>query len=382
MAVDILRFVDSPDVRQHMRDIGFQPSTAEAAFLVWRCHDATLQERFEAWEYIIGTMPNCAMTRCHCMLDIPDFHEFLRQHMALQRRKFAQFKETDGYVYLYGSWNCHHADGEMNELYSTFEGCVAAAVAYARDDTCGASSFAGPCIEMCPRNDFEHDAYGRYIVKRCVNAERQGRESICEINANGEVLRIDCALSGEDLNLDEAFYEMCFDFPTPFHAGDVLCNWHTGGAPFVLTKVRLWGVDLARREIPFSEQQGSFIANADKRRARYLAQGGADNMDCFGFALQECKDGEPYLWEDDFGVCDTLDAAYYRRPLAGKYRVLKPISEFFKGNSGIEAVVNAVVALTQQTGVDNRLSTFRSQYVSEYVESMGLAEAPAEGERE
>ena len=82
MTIDILRFVGSPDVRQHMRDIGYQPSTPEAAFLVWHCHDATLQERFAAWEQIIATMPNCGYQTKRLEIEISDFHEFLHRYIA------------------------------------------------------------------------------------------------------------------------------------------------------------------------------------------------------------------------------------------------------------------------------------------------------------
>ena len=35
VAMDIFNFIDSRDIREHLRSIDFQPSTIEAAYLLW-----------------------------------------------------------------------------------------------------------------------------------------------------------------------------------------------------------------------------------------------------------------------------------------------------------------------------------------------------------
>lgn len=54
--MDILDFVDSQDIREHLRSIDFQPSTIEAAYLVWFSKTATLDQKCEAWQEIARTM--------------------------------------------------------------------------------------------------------------------------------------------------------------------------------------------------------------------------------------------------------------------------------------------------------------------------------------
>lgn len=382
MALDILQFVDSPDVRQYMRSIGYQPSTPEAAFLVWHCNAATLEERFAAWEQIIATMPNCGYETKRLQIEIPDFHKFLRQYMALQKRLLEDFKKPNGCLYVYGVRTRFHASDEGSELYSTFESCVAAAVEDAMDVGRFTSSYY-ECSEMRPAGSFRSDVYERFIVKRQIDDEKEGGEDECTINANGDVLEIDCCsgLSSYEPNLDTAFREMLFKFPLPFRTGDILFDWHRGGAPYVLTEVRLGGTEQKRRGALPLELREDYVEAADKDLARYLAQGGAEHIDGFGYALEECCDGEPYVWVDNLGMHDMLNAAYCDRPLSGRYRLLKPVSEYLKGNSNIGAVVNVVVTLTQQMGAESRVDMFRSEYAPKLVADFGFTEEPRDGQR-
>ena len=42
--MDLFRFIDSKDIREHLRQIGYSFTAPEAAFLVWQCRNATLKE--------------------------------------------------------------------------------------------------------------------------------------------------------------------------------------------------------------------------------------------------------------------------------------------------------------------------------------------------
>ena len=35
--MDLFRFIDSKDIREHLRQIGYSFTAPEAAFLVWQC---------------------------------------------------------------------------------------------------------------------------------------------------------------------------------------------------------------------------------------------------------------------------------------------------------------------------------------------------------
>ena len=58
MSRDFVEFINSEDVKQYVRETGYQLSSQEAAFVVWQSKDTPLEERFAAWEEIIETMPD------------------------------------------------------------------------------------------------------------------------------------------------------------------------------------------------------------------------------------------------------------------------------------------------------------------------------------
>lgn len=97
--MDIYKFVVSNSIRNYLKRINYKFSTQEAAFLVWYCETATLEEKFGAWEEIINTMPNCSMQERIDMEAIPDFHKFLIDYIKLQKKLLNKFK-TAKKVYI------------------------------------------------------------------------------------------------------------------------------------------------------------------------------------------------------------------------------------------------------------------------------------------
>ena len=83
--MDIYKFVVSNSIRNYLKRINYKFSTQEAAFWVWYCETATLEEKLGAWEEIINTMPNCSMQERIDMEAIPDFHKFLIDYIKLQK---------------------------------------------------------------------------------------------------------------------------------------------------------------------------------------------------------------------------------------------------------------------------------------------------------
>ena len=57
--MDITGFINSKDIREHHRAIGYEYNALEAAWLVSQCQHATLEEKHEAWRWIIVNMPDC-----------------------------------------------------------------------------------------------------------------------------------------------------------------------------------------------------------------------------------------------------------------------------------------------------------------------------------
>lgn len=43
--MDILRFVNSKDIRKHLETIGYEFNSLETAWLIYQCRDATIDEK-------------------------------------------------------------------------------------------------------------------------------------------------------------------------------------------------------------------------------------------------------------------------------------------------------------------------------------------------
>ena len=156
--MDIYRFIDSRDMREHLQQLNYSFTTPEAAFLVYWCKNAALEERIAAWREIIDTMPNCAMAERLNLEAIPDFHQFLRDYIDLQERDLRRFKEPDGCVYVCELSRRGELCGDMEfGPFSDFDRCLSAAIRRAaEEETVGLHIFKRPMDpgEDSPREDY------------------------------------------------------------------------------------------------------------------------------------------------------------------------------------------------------------------------------------
>ena len=61
--MDVFRFINSGVMRKHLKDMGYEFSSLEAAWLIYQCHDATIDEKHKAWNELIEKMPDCTVTK-------------------------------------------------------------------------------------------------------------------------------------------------------------------------------------------------------------------------------------------------------------------------------------------------------------------------------
>ena len=48
--MDVFNLIDSPDVRKHLRSIGYEFSPTDKAYVIWKCRSISLEERWRLWE--------------------------------------------------------------------------------------------------------------------------------------------------------------------------------------------------------------------------------------------------------------------------------------------------------------------------------------------
>ena len=100
--MNILRFVNSKDIREHLRNIGYEFNSLEAAWLIYQFRDATIDEKHKAWNELIATMPDCPIEKRLNTVAQDSLHAFLRQYMELENKYLNEFydeKHADTFDY-------------------------------------------------------------------------------------------------------------------------------------------------------------------------------------------------------------------------------------------------------------------------------------------
>lgn len=364
--MDINRFMNSKDVAKHFREVGFEPNAAEAAYLVEICERATLEEKVEAWQEIIDTMPDCPMGWNHNVKKRKSAHEFLRDYIDLQGRLLDMFSESDGYIYFAHKmrwakkpdWlNLENDDlwtEEWPKPFSTLSGCIDHLKAEINE---GGDEYDRYRIAKV-KVDFHSDSY-------------QYHQN--EILLDGQFRPMGVWIGG----LDERDYELettlAFSFykmPIPFKCGDlVIDRTDPRPHPFAFNKLKFWNTsELA--------EHGCKLPPADKaekldRRVAYSDErGGWDDshMVACGFELGSDYDGgslkDPCdLCYDVFGACGNyLNLEYYTEPLEGNHKVLGIASSYMKDEIDVECAVN----FTRLVSLEHQAAKLKQSYDVEY----------------
>lgn len=361
--MDIFRFIDSSDIREHLRKINYPFTTPEAAFLVWHCETAALEEKFAAWEEIIRTMPNCEMAERLNMEAIPDFHAFLRRYMDLKRRQISRFENADGELYVAD----FYPDDRMSQEkytwgwdfgpFTSFRKCLDASVTKIKE--CFDEINRIRISKMQP--DDPDSANSEYLV----------------FDADGKIMDVNVynGLSDEDRDTDAAFDGMWFDFPTPFQTGDILHDYSDKGEkdPMILEYIITWNEERLR-QIPAASFSEEFLTITDSLLKRLKARGDTSDMGAYGYGLGEMQSYiDPYFCQCDIvGGRDYLNLEYCRRPLSGRYKTLLPVSLFLKQEISLDMMLNAY-ELALHAGRNEDLEGYLKQdYSEEALNLIGL----------
>lgn len=348
-------FIESDAIREYLIKIHYCFTTPEAAFLVWYCKSATLKKKFAAWENIIETMPDCGMLKRFNMEAIPDFHVFLRKYIDLQKNYIRRFKTAGKGLYFYS-----FDDNDFN--FGPYENFQA-------------------CIESALKNVKEYDDVKeiRIALKKINPTYCSNEIAVCRLNTEGEFLQIEWWTNDgpeDDIETNTAFEGMWFDFPTPFQAGDILCQMTDVEEehPIVLEHLSPWEI----KEI--AQVPGSFVSEQsftrdDKRVHRLYMK--ADNSDMRAYGYQIEYDGfnqgsSMYLEIDDFGCADYLELTYCKKPLKGYNSMLLPVSLFLKKEIDLEILMNSYLMDAFQYSAENVKSSLTSWIDEEYLNRVGL----------
>ena len=322
--MDLYRFINSRDIRKHLKDINYKFNALEASWLVYQCADATLDEKKEAWTWIIENMPDIEV---HERVNCPyreSLHDTLKKYMEMTDDLLDRFTSGDEGVYTY----IYYEDGQKcgiaepkRQVFFSLEDCLAEV----KDCLDGYRE----CLEEEKKDPCYHRISTKArVIKHFKNCEHKidvTYDFDCRIKSV-ELLNLD-DVSDEYVDLQIGFFDgFWFDFPTPFKKGDIVHMFDEDpDAPdayyycrgnIVLTSLLPW--DLKDEGIP------------NKKKYLEGKNGDTSDMTVYGYFLRE--DGSIY----NECTCNYMDLEYYRGSYKGINRICKALSNFIKGEIEIE----------------------------------------------
>lgn len=336
---DVFEFLDSHSIKEHLQRIDYELTTPVAAFIVNCSHKATLQQKLEGWQKIIDNMPNCTMSRRNDTVNIPDFHAFLHNVVRQEQRKLAHFKRTDGqslYFFEDYSWDRRDQDRCLYGPYSSYQKCFDAIWKELGGDSPKAIKITRRPID--PTED-------HYV------------DDMVVLNENGEVMSCDYRFEGE---WDEAgtasdFEDMWFDIPTPFHAGDIVCNLQRPDEPMVLFDLQTWGSERVDKELASSVYKDRLVQKADKLLRWHRYDGDTSDMYAYGCQVSSALHFPFYIGEPEGFL---LDIDYYREPLKPAERILYGIRAYVKGDLTVDSLAAMASACELQALAEKKARGF------------------------
>lgn len=144
-------------------------------------------------------------------------------------------------------------------------------------------------------------------------------------------------------DFDSVCSETCIAIPTPFCRGDLA--YHSGEGSFVLDYIHTWDLE-KRLENGFSEKEAE---KGDQEMRLCFWTGEPSGMWTYGYKMRE----DFGVWYDEPGCQEYFDLEYYTGSLEGKEQVLKPISEYLKGNYGLELLLNGCTFLMLEESISS-----------------------------
>lgn len=351
MSRDFVEFINSEDVKQYVRETGYQLSSQEAAFVVWQSKNTPLEERFAAWEEIIETMPDSSFagygkfnfkTKQMEPAPVYSLHDFLRQYIQRQRELLEAFtKEGDGTYALEkreGPW----MGGEINDWFSS-------------------ESRYGRYGDVMEDMEMEKGwgCFNRMRVQKITNCGSMRTKT-----SMPNILTLDYDMDAQPLRfvyrddfrhraqhpdeLEKLFSKLEVRIPVPFRRGDIL--WDPSGepgipyeedsTPFVLDYIPNWNE---------AEQETNGFVPGEKfyqrkgENGKYESRFKDPPRDYGAYGVTVVAGGQLHQAYDGFAC--YLDLETYDGPLEGTFAALKPISQYMKGNLPEDLFLNSVLTL-------------------------------------
>ena len=304
--MDITSFINSRDIRDYHREIGYKYNALEAAWLVYQCRDINVRQKHEAWNWIIHHMPDCKVVngRIHRYYYDTSVHKVIADYIDLEKAFIDSFMSESGYLYTYSHSFELSDKGDIDivdgkGVFTSAEKCIENIL---KEEDPEETKFA-EISRRIPDEDGYYNCHGSIVIDLC-----------------GEI--IDVMIETKDnsdrrlIDLKYFFEDLWFAFPVPFKRGDIVFthNRFESEEPIVLTDI----------VIPSNWDREEYI------KMRLEHGGDTSDMNLYGYMM----DNSGYIGPFHEVWWNYMDVEYYRKELMGIDRVLKIISNWLKGNFG------------------------------------------------
>lgn len=296
--IDILRFINSKDIREYLKTINYEFNSLEAAWLIYQCRNATIEEKHAAWRELIRTMPDCKIPERMNSNPHDSLHNYLRKYIDYEENIFDEyFTSTENWIYTV-EWLEQGTWFSSDKLYKTFE-------------------------KAQQELHEEYKDWERKYIYRITKQKLESKQYITVyFDKNNEPYDYGICEYHEELTeiLYGVFDGLWFDFPTPFKKGDILCQYDLDGketsgfcrGPFVIKGI-----------------------TPDEVRDWTRKDGDTSDMNAWGY-FQD-PDGTIYYKV----MHNYMNLEYYHGELTEKKRILKALGNFLKGEIDVELMCRA-----------------------------------------
>lgn len=295
--MNIIEFINSNAIREHMAKFGDIFSPLDKSYLIYQSRGKSLQEKINAMNELLESSGDFELKNARKRFYYTDitFHGLLKGYIETEQYILDKFfeKEADA-VYTYSIlWNGEIL--EYNEPFADYKSCYDALLKEIADDG---------YID-------ETEIIKRYVKPSCSELTKTISAVFSNDLAFIHSVYAEGILNKKQHEIYDIFDEMWVDVPTPFKKGDILY----GSYPFVMGYGHCEPFVLL-----------DVCNNKSKERTNKLKQSG-DTTDMTAYGYWQRENGQIYL------ECmhDYLSLEYYDGDFKGEKRILKVLSSFLKG---------------------------------------------------
>lgn len=96
--MDILQFINSNAIRNHLKKKNWQFDTLEAAWLIYHSYNHSVYEKFDAYEQLMKEYPDCRVKERLHTLAQESLFKYLKNYINEYKKAIYEF-EAPGSVY-------------------------------------------------------------------------------------------------------------------------------------------------------------------------------------------------------------------------------------------------------------------------------------------